>query len=67
MTSGERMVLATTYAVKRDMGKSVVEAFRLGVLEVKNLRSLAVHAASVGCDADDVAMLRDMLGTGADR
>lgn len=72
MTSGERAVWAAVYAAERNLGKSVTDSAKRAAWEVKNLRTLQVHARSshvprVNVDDDERAMLDDMLSTGSDR
>jgi len=62
MTAGERMIWAAVFAERRGYGKSVAEAARLAALEVKNLRSLAIHHDLLAGDEDAREILRDLIG-----
>lgn len=66
MSPDERAVWSAVYAAERNLGKSVTDSAKRATWEIKNLRTLQIHARPshvprVGLDDDERDMLDAML------
>ena len=76
MTSGERMTFAASMAASADAGREATVAVKAATMAVKLLRLARDQARTAELEGvperqrltdEELAMLDDMLGTGADR